>query len=125
MKPGTTSAIASILSILLLSFHFTDDVVHGISPGVPTIRFTIPVLVVWLYATLLMHECRLRYVIIIIGSLGAACMPVLHMMGPIDKSSGFFFVWTLIALGVTGVFSVIVAVRAMRSLQNGSASGSR
>jgi hypothetical protein len=52
-------------------------------------------------------------------------MPVIHMMGAgvggaIAKSSGgFFFVWTLLALGVTGLFSVILSVRGLWSLQRG------
>ncbi len=54
-------------------------------------------------------------------------VPVLHMMGKgvgvgsnIAKSSGaFFFVWTLIALGVTALFSVILSARGLWSLQWG------
>jgi hypothetical protein len=38
--------------------------------------------------------------------------------GRIAKSSGaFFFVWTLIALGVTALFSVILSVRGLWGLQ--------
>jgi len=38
--------------------------------------------------------------------------------GNIANSSGaFFFVWTLIALGVTALFSVILSVRGLWSLQ--------
>jgi hypothetical protein len=34
--------------------------------------------------------------------------------GAIAKSSGgFFFIWTLIALGVTSLFSVMLSVRAL------------
>jgi hypothetical protein len=39
--------------------------------------------------------------------------------GAIRRASrgAFFFVWTLIALGVTGLFSVILAAYGLRSLQ--------
>ena len=37
--------------------------------------------------------------------------------GAIAKSSGaFFFIWTLLALGVTALFSVILSARALLSL---------
>ncbi|MBI3492084.1 MAG: hypothetical protein HY047_09925 [Acidobacteria bacterium] len=79
-----------------------------------------PTLVVWLYGTLVLAERRSGYVIILVGSLGASGMPVVHMTGAgTGKSSGFFFVWTLIALGVTGIFSLILSVRGLRSLQWG------
>jgi hypothetical protein len=40
--------------------------------------------------------------------------------GAIANSSGvFFWVWTLIALGVTSIFSVILSARGLWSLQRG------
>ncbi len=51
-------------------------------------------------------------------------MPVVHMTGSgygaIAKSSGgFFFVWTLLAVGVTGTFAVILSARALWVLRSG------
>jgi hypothetical protein len=45
-------------------------------------------------------------------------MPVLHMTGPgyvaVAKSpGGFFFVWSLIVVGVTGTFAVILSAHAL------------
>jgi len=85
------------------------------------------ILVVWLYGTLVLAERRSGYIIILLGSLLAAGIPVIHMMGKgvgvggnIAKSNGaFFFVWTLLALGVTAVFSVILSARGLWSLQRG------
>ena len=120
MKNNVLLAIASLLSILFMTFHFTDDILRGMSQGGPTIRFAVPTLVVWLYGTLVLAEHRSGYVIMLVGSLFASGMPVLHMMGAgIGKSSGFFFVWTLLALGVTGIFSLILSVRGLRSLKWG------
>ncbi len=84
-----------------------------------------PILVVWLYGTLVLAERRSGYIIILIGSLLGMVVPVVHMMGKgvgvgsrIANSSGaFFFVWTLLALGVTALFSVILSVRGLWSLQ--------
>ncbi|HXH93569.1 MAG TPA: hypothetical protein VNN25_18450, partial [Thermoanaerobaculia bacterium] len=44
----------------------------------------------------------------------AAGMPVLHTVGgPRSAAHGFFFVWTLLALGATGVFSIVLAAKAL------------
>ena len=81
----------------------------------------VPIFVVWLYGTLVLAERRSGYVIMLLG----LAVPVLHMMGrgvdsPIAKSSGaFFFIWTLIALGVTALFSVILSARGLWSLKWG------
>ena len=84
------------------------------------------ILVVWLYGTLVFSERRSGYVIMRLGGLFAAAIPVLHMRragvgGEFAKSSGaFFFVWTLLALGVTGVYSFTLAAHGLWSLQRGS-----
>jgi hypothetical protein len=54
-------------------------------------------------------------------------IPVLHMMGKgvmhgsrVANSSGaFFFIWTLIAVGVTALFSAVLSVRGLSSLRRG------
>jgi hypothetical protein len=121
VKLNTTLIIASVLSILLITFHLTDDIVRGMEPGKLLDLIAVPILVIWLYGTLVLAERRSGQVIILIGSLLGLVVPVVHMMGKgvgvggnIAKSSGaFFFIWTLLALGVTALFSVILAVRAL------------
>ena len=122
MKHNALLTITSLLSILLATLHVTDDIVRGLSPPAAN-AFAIVIFVVWLLGTLLLAERRTGNVIMLLGGLLAAAMPVLHM-GPryaiIAKSSGgFFFVWTLIAVGITGTFSVILAVRALWLLRSG------
>ena len=56
--------------------------------------------------------------------LFAAAMPVIHLrgagIGAIAKSSGgFFFIWTLLALGTTGSFAVILSARGLWSQRSG------
>lgn len=125
MKHKVTLTIASLLSILLFLFHLTDDIIHGMEPGgLSNLVGGVLILVVWLYGTLVFAERRSGYVIMLLGGLFAAAIPVLHMRagvgGEFAKSSGaFFFVWTLLALGVTGTFSVILSARGLRSLQRG------
>ncbi len=125
MKPNVLLTIASLLSILLSTFHLTGDIVRGMEKGGLSNLIAVPILVVWLYGTLALAGRRSGYVIILLGSLLASAMPVIHMTGAgvggaIAKSSGaFFFVWTLIALGVTGLFSIILAARGLWSPQWG------
>jgi len=129
MKHTVTLTITSLLSILFFSFHLADDIVRGIEPGRVSNLTALPIYVVWMYGTLVLAERRSGYVIMLLGSLLGLCAPVIHMMGrgvgvdgPIARSSGaFFFVWTLIALGVTALFSVILSVRGLWSLRRGEA----
>jgi len=109
--------IASLLSILLLTLHITDDIVRGISPAESS-NIALVVLVVLLYGTLVIPERRSGHVIMLLVGLLAALMPVLHMRGAhygdIAKSSGgFFFVWTLWALGGMGGFTFILSARGL------------
>jgi len=126
MKPNVTLTIASLLSILLLTFHLAGDIVRGMEKGGLSNLIAVPILVVWLYGTLVLAERRLGYVIILLGSLLGLGVPFIHMKGAglgaqVAKtpSGGFFFVWTLIALGVTALFSVILSVRGLWSPQWG------
>jgi hypothetical protein len=104
-----------MLSILFITLHTTDDIVRGMEPGRLFDLIVVPILAVWLYGTLVLAGRRSGYVIILLGSLLGLLVPVIHMKGTgvggaLAKSSGaFFFIWTLIALGVTALFSVILS----------------
>ena len=126
MKDNVMLTITSLLSILFMSFHHADDVVRGMAPGRLSNLVPVLFLLVWLYGTLMLAGRRSGYVIILVASLLASGIPVIHMRGSglvggdIANSSGaFFFVWTLIALGVTALFSVILSARGLWSLRRG------
>ena len=126
MKHNLTLTIASLLSILFMSFHHSDDVVRGMAPGRFSNLIPVLVLVVWLYGTLVLAGRRSGYVIILVASLLSSGIPVVHMRGAglaggdIANSGGaFFFVWTLIALGVTALFSVLLSARGLWGLRRG------
>ncbi len=123
MKESVMLTIASLLSILLLTLHVTDDIVRGISKAEPS-NIALAVLVVLLYGTLMLAGRRSGYVIMLIVGLLAAAMPVMHMRGAhypdIAKSTGgFFFVWTLWALGGLGGFTFILSARGLWGLRRG------
>lgn len=81
----------------------------------------IGILVIYLCGTLLLGDRRAGLVIILLGSLLAAGIPVIHMTGAgvgVKRSAGAFFcVWTLYALGVTETFGVILSVRALSDVR--------
>ena len=123
MKHTVMLTITSLLSILFFTFHLSDDIVRGIEPGGVKNVIGVLMTVVWLYGTLVLAERRSGYIIILLGSILGSAVPVVHMMGSglvggrIANSSGiFFWVWTLIALQVTAIFSLILSARGLWSL---------
>ena len=87
-------------------------------------NIALALLVVLLYGTLVLTERRSGHVIMLLVGLFAAAMPVMHMRrahyGEIARSTGgFFFVWTLWALGGLGGFTFILSARGLWSLQQG------
>src|SRR5580692_10998250 len=119
MKQNLLLTIASLLSVLFMTFHLADDIVRGMEPGTLSDLIVLPIVVVQLYGTLVLAGKRSGYVILLLVSLLELVIPVVHMKGAgvggtLAKSSGaFFFIWTLIALGVTALFSVILSARAL------------
>lgn len=112
--------ITSLLSLLLLTLHVTDDIVRGISKAESS-NTALVVLVVFLYGTLVL-EGKWGHVITFLVGLCAAVNPVMHMRGthyPEIASSpgGFFFIWTLWALGALGGVTMILSARGLWSLR--------
>jgi hypothetical protein len=121
MKHNVTLTITSLLSIVLLTLHVTDDIIRGISKAEPS-NTALVVLTVFLYGTLVLAGRRSGYAIMLLVGLFAAAMPVIHMRGihygEIAKSTGgFFFVWTLWALGGLGGLTFVLAARGLWSLR--------
>ena len=123
MKQNAILVVTSLLSLLLLTLHITDDIVRGIS-NAESSNTALLVLAVFLYGTLVLPERRSGHVIMLIVGFLAVLMPVLHMSGAhypeIAKSAGgFFFVWTLWALGGLGGLTFILSARGLWSLRRG------
>jgi len=121
MKQSVILTIASMLMILLSSFHLADDIVRGFEKGRPSDLVVVPMMVLLLYGTLVLAGRRSGYIIILLGSLLGAFVPYIHFNaakgvagGRIAGTSGaFFFVWTLLALGVCAVFSAILSAHGL------------
>jgi hypothetical protein len=125
MKQNLMLTITSLLSIIFFTFHVADDIVSGIEKGGFANLTAIPIFVVWMYGTLVLAGRRSGYIITLLGGLFGLVVPILHMSGKgvglgtnIAKYSGhFFFVWTLLALGVTALFSFILSVHGLLDLR--------
>ena len=119
MKQNLTLTIASLLSVLFMTFHLADDIVRGMEPGTLSDLIVLPIVVVQLYGTLVLAGKRSGYVILLLVSLLELVIPVVHMKGAgvggaIAQSHGaFFFIWTLLALGVTALFCVMLSARGL------------
>ena len=127
MNARVTLTITSLLSILFFSFHWADEVARGIEPGTISAVGGLVILAVWLCGTLVLAERRVGLVIMLLGAILAAGVPVLHMQGAglvggrIGTAAGtagrFFWVWTNIALGASGMLSAVLSARALWSLR--------
>ncbi len=128
MKQNLMLTIASLLSLLLLTFHLADDIVRGMEPGgLPNLIGCVLISVVWLYGALVLAGRRSGYVILLLVSLLGLVVPYIHMRGKgvgvaggiPNSGGGFFFVWTLLAIGVASLFSVILSARGLWGLRRG------
>ena len=118
MRPSLALIIASLLSILLTTLHLADDVARGMELAARATFIAVPVLAVWLYGTLVLTERRSGYVIMLLGSLLGLVIPFVHMKGAgVDtlarSSGGFLFIWTLMALALTALFSTALSIRGL------------
>jgi hypothetical protein len=127
MKDKIVLTVFSLLSILFFTVHLAGDILRGFEKGGLSNLMAIPTAVLWLVGTLLLAERRSGHIIILLASLLGLLIPVVHMGlgrglgGPMSKSGegAFFFIWTVIALGVTSLFSVILSLRGLWRLKRG------
>lgn len=130
MKHNVPLTVASLLTLLLLTFHMTQDVIHQ-AEGANTYPVPVFIFALLLYGTLMLSDSVWGYAIMFFGGLCGAGMIVIHSHGiVVGKSGGFFFVWTLFALGATGWVTMILSaqglwkkIRSRRASRLASASG--
>ena len=110
----------SLLTILLSTFHITDDIVRGFENGDRSTFTFVLIATTLLIATLMLTERRAGYAILLLGGMGSAGVAWIHMGGRglvggrIAGTSGmFFWVFTLIALGITGTMTAILSMQGL------------
>ena len=126
MKDNITLTVTSLLSILFLTFHISEDIIRGFEPGGRRHVFGVLMMVAWLFGTLVLAGRRSGYIIMILGAILGTAVPIVHMSGAglvggriANSSRIFFWVWTLMALEVTAIFCLVLAVRGLWSLRRG------
>jgi hypothetical protein len=85
-------------------------------------------MVVWMFGALVLSGRRSGYIIMLLGSILGSVMPLAHMRGAglvggriVNSGGKFFWVWTMIALGVVAFFSFVLSVLGLWSLRRKSA----
>jgi hypothetical protein len=123
VKPSTLT-IASLLSIILLPLHIGGDVFLGFDKGGSGLVFVVvPILLLVACGTLLLAERRSGHIIMFLGGLAALGMPIIHRNNGFTPTvaqspGGLLFIWTLIALGVTGGLTMILSARGLWNLRS-------
>ena len=124
MNPSRTLTIMSLILIILVMAHLAQDIAYGYEPGNFNNLLAVPIAVVWLYGTLMLAGRRSGYIIVLLFSLFSLVVPLVHSQGKgfglasrMAYAGGhFFFVFSLLAIGVLGIFSVILCVRGLWGL---------
>ena len=125
MKQTDLLSVTSILSVALLTLHISQDIVFGFDRGGLNQLLGVAILLVLVCGAVLLRERTSGKVIMLLGGAIAVAMMPMHMRNGLrpeflEKSGALLFVWTLYVLGVTGAFSIILAVLALRTRRTAS-----
>jgi len=125
VKKNDLLSLTSLISVLLLALHISQDIVFGLDRAGLNHLVGVAILLVILCGAVLLRERTSGTVIMLFGGLMAAAMLPLHMrngMRPefLEKSGALLFIWTLYVLGVIGAFSIILAIQALRGRRGAS-----
>jgi hypothetical protein len=120
MKQNDILSMTSILSVLLLTLHISQDIVFGFDRAGLNHLVGVAILLTIVCGAVQLRERTAGKVIMLLGGVMAAGMLPLHMRNGLrpqflEKSGALLFIWTLYLLGVTGAFSIILAVQALRA----------
>ena len=124
MKDNLTLTITSLLTILFVTFHLSDEITRGMEPGRLNMVIPILILAVWLYGALMLAGRRSGYIILLLGAIIGTGIPIVHMAGAglvssriANSRAAFFWVWQNFTLGVISTCSLILALRGLWRLQ--------
>jgi hypothetical protein len=115
--------VFSLLNALFFALHVTGDIVFGLEKGGREILVGVLILAVYLYGAVGLPERLAGYIILLLGGLASAGLPVLHTSGrPLGERfaqlpGGFFFICTLLMVGATGLVAFILSVQSIWSLR--------
>ena len=108
-------SITSLILIVLLTLHVVDDIVRGFDSAGLMNMIGVVVAAVLVYGATVLRDRLGGHIMMLLTGFFAAAMPVIHLRSVrineiAQANGGFFFIWTLWALGVIGLFCMILAV---------------
>jgi len=120
MKQRDLLSWTSIISVLLLALHISQDIVFGFDRGGLNQLVGVAMLLVVLCGAVLLRDRRSGQVIMLFGGLMAVAMMPMHMRNGLRpeflaRDGALLFVWTIYVLGVIGAFSIILAIVSLRA----------
>ena len=120
MKQNRLLVGITLASVVLLALHISQDIVFGFDRAGLNHLVGVAILFVIVCGALLLRARSLGTVIMLFGGVMAGGMLPLHMRNGLrpeflEKSGALLFIWTLYLLGVTGAFSVVLAVQVLRA----------
>ena len=121
MKPNVLLTIASLFSVLFLTFHISDEIARGMEPGQLNMLVPMLVLALFVYGALVLAGRRSGYIIMLIEAIVGTGVPVIHLTGvglvggriAVDAGGAFFWVWGNWALFIVSVFALVLAIRCL------------
>ena len=118
MNKNQLLTITSLVSIVLLILHVSDDISRGFDSAGLSNLIAIAVVAVLLYCTLIYRERLAGQIAMLLIALLALGMPLIHLRGTrinehAQSTGGLFFIATLWLLGVTGIFGIVLAAQEM------------
>jgi len=119
VKQNDLLSLTSLVCVLLLALHISQDIVFGLDRAGLNHLVGVAILLIVVCGAVLLRDRISGKVIMLLGGLMALGMLPLHMRNGLRpeflaKSGVLLFIWTLYVLGVTGAFTVILAVQALR-----------
>jgi hypothetical protein len=122
MKPNVLLTTASLLSILFITFHLSDEIARGTEVG--RLNMLIPMLVMALlvYGALALAGRRSGYIVMLIEAIFGTGIPIIHLTGAglvggkmiaPNSPGAFFWVWGNFVLFLISVLALILAVRCL------------
>ena len=121
MKRNTVLIVLSLLNALFFGLHLTGDIVFGLEKGGREILVGVLILAVYLYGAVGLPERLAGYIIMLLGGLASAGLPVLHTGRPLERFAqlpgGYWFIWTLLMTGATGLVAFVLSMQAIWGLR--------
>jgi hypothetical protein len=125
MNRNVLLTIMSLLSILFLTFHISDEIARGMEIGGLNMVIPMLVLALFLYGALALAGRRAGYIVMLIEAIFGTGIPIIHLTGvglvgkkiAADPSGVFFWVWGNWVLCVISIFALSLAVRCLWNRQ--------